>query len=316
MRTLFGIRQRGSHKQYRHSDGWGTIIRKKSVTFLLLSMLAFLLAACAIVQDTPITPSIPPEYVASPIKPKSMSRTTGLAQPPSPIIIVPSVMREGMPTPRQAFEAMYGAKALSITDTEATLPAPVPNYTTTVHMNLMACFWEGLAEKCLVVTDSAFNFCHACQADIGGAVFQRIDGSWKLAVFRPTIISLGSFGYVPKGELIQIGPNKHAALIRSGWAGHGYEGEYATIIAEIDGSLRVLLNLRVSEMKETFAKDGTASLEWGYNSKMEFFAGRHSDIYDLVVTQYGINREGEKFKTVSLYTFSDANDEYVLVHQR
>ncbi len=221
-----------------------------------------------------------------------------------------------MPTTKQVLEAMYGNESLSISDTEATLHAPVPNYTTTVHINLMACFWEDLAEKCLVVTDSAFNSCHACQADIGGAVFQRINGSWELIVFQPKIISLGSFGYVPKGELIQIGPDKHAALIRSGWAGQGYEGEYATIIAEIDGSFRVVLNLLVSEMQETFAKDGTASLEWGYSSKMEFFASEHSDFYDLVVTQYGINSEGEKFKTVSLYTFSGTNDEYVLVSQR
>ncbi len=211
---------------------------------------------------------------------------------------------------------MYGDEALSISDTEAILHAPVPHYTTTVHINLMACFWEDLTEKCLVVTDSAFDHCHACQADIGGAVFQQVNGSWKLVVFRPNIISLGSFGYVPKGELIQIGPDKRAALIRSGWAGQGYEGEYATIIAEIDGSLRVVLNLLVSERQETFAKDGTAFLEWGYSSKLEFYSGNHPDFYDLVVTQYGIDREGNRFEAVSIYSFSAEKREYMPVRQR
>jgi 3D (Asp-Asp-Asp) domain-containing protein len=89
-----------------------------------------------------------------------------------------------------------------------------------------------VVEKRLVITDGAFDYRHACQAAIGGAVFRQENGSWKLVAFQPNIISLGSFGYVPKGTLIQIGPDKHAALIRSGWAGQGYEGEYATIIAD------------------------------------------------------------------------------------
>lgn len=291
------------------------MIREENARFLLFLVPAFLLAACVAVQEAPVTRSIPSGYPVSPLNVKVLPTATRSARPPSPAAPASSII-EGMPTTRQALEALYGDEALSISDTEATLHAPVPNYTTTVHINLMACFWEDLTEKCLVVTDSAFDYCHACQADIGSAVFQRINGSWELIVFQPTIISLGSFGYVPKGELIQIGPDKHGALIRSGWAGQGYEGEYATIIAEIDGSFRVLLNLLVSESQETFAKDGTTSLEWGYSSKMEFYARDRSDYYDLVVTQYGINGEGKKFKTVSLFTFSGANGQYILASQR
>ncbi len=267
-------------------------MKRHSIAVVLLLVSILLLIACRAVHKSPATPFVSPVYTVSPSTAESLL------------------------TPRQALEAMYGSEALSISDTEALLNAPVPSRTTAVHINLMACYWEEHAEKCLVITDSVFDNCHACKADIGGAVFRRANGTWQLAVFQPKIISLGSFGYVPKGELIQIGPDKHAALIRSGWAGQGYEGQYATIVAEIDGSFQVVLNLLISEMQETFAKDGTASLEWGYGSKMEFFAGKHPDFYDLVVTQYGINKEGNKFKTVRFYAFSDANCKYMLVRQR
>ena len=289
--------------------------KKRSEPLLLFFVVVFLVTGCVEPQETSTTP-VSPAYPISPIQAENKPAATALVQSTSPTVSVSPSIREGMPTSRQVLEAMYGNQALSINDTEATLPASVPNRTTTVHINLMACFWEGLDEKCLVVTDGSFDNCHACQADIDSAIFQLINGSWELVVFQPKVISLGSFGYVPKGELIQIGPDKHAALIKSGWAGQGYEGEYNTIIAEIDGSFRVVLNLLASEMEEPFAKDGTASLKWGYSSKMDFFPGDRSDYYDLVVTQFGIDREGKKFKTVRFYTFSDTEGRYIMVSQR
>ncbi len=306
--------------------------KKEGAMSLLFFVVVFLVTGCVGFQETSTTP-VPSGYPISPIQVENVPTATALAQSPIPTVSIsptptatlsslPTVslsssIRESIPTSRQVLEAMYGDEALSISDTEVLLPAPVPNYTTTVHINLMACFREGPDEKCLVVTDGAFDNCHICQSEIDCAMFQVVNGSWELVVFQPNVISLGSFGYVPKGELIQIGPDKHAALIRSGWAGQGYEGEHATIIAEIDGSFRVVLNISVGALQESFEKDGTTPLMWGYGSKMEFFADDdHPDYYILLMTQYGINEEGEKFKTVSLYAFSDTEGQYVMVSQR
>ena len=286
--------------------------KKRSALLLLLFVAAFFVAGCVGFQEISTTP-VPSAYQSSPVQAENKPATTVLA---NPTVSVLSSMRESIPTGRQVLEAMYGNEALSINDTEAILPAFVPDRTTTVHINLMACFWEGTDEKCLVVTDGSFDNCHVCQADIDGAIFQLINGSWELVTFQPKVISLGSFGYAPKGRMIQIGPDKHAALIKSGWAGQGYEGEYSTIIAEIDGGFRVVLNLLVSEMEESFAKDGASSFEWGYSSKMEFFPDDRSDYYNLVVTRFGVNREGKKFKTVESYMFSDTEGGYIMVSQR
>jgi hypothetical protein len=214
---------------------------------------------------------------------------------------------QGIPTPRQVLEALYGNVAISISDTKALLPGPMPGYTTTVQINLMACYWEDGVEKCLVITNSAFDYSHVSQADIGGAVLKRINGVWHIAIFQPYITSMGSFGYVPKGYLIQIGPGKYAALLRGEWAGQGYEGEGCAIIAEIDGALRVILSLPLSAVQEGEYN----KLEWGYGSRLDFYEGR-SPIYSLKVTQFGINEKRQKFKKISVYTFSQTEHRYVL----
>lgn len=241
------------------------------------------------------------------------------ARPSYSVLPTPSVEPEqtiGVLTPRQALAAMYGNEAFAIYDTEALLPAPVAEYTTTVRINVIACYWEDYEDKCIVITDGAYNTCHLCQADIGGAIFRIVNNSWRLSVFQRNIISLGSFGYVPKGELIRIGPNKYAVLLRSGWAGQGYEGESVTIIAEIEGSLRIIASFPVSELQESFAEGGTIFFDWGYGSKIDFILGENPNFYNIVITQYGINRQGDKFKSVIFYTFSEESGKYVLVHQR
>lgn|GEM_PF-2524246 len=225
-----------------------------------------------------------------------------------PAITIPVFQNtQGIPTTRQVLEALYGNVAISISDTEALLPGPMPGYTTTVRMNLMACYWEEGVEKCLVITDSAFSDAHVSQADIGGAVLTRINGVWRVAVFQPHITSLGSFGHVPKGALIQIGPDKHAALMRGEWAGQGYEGEGCAIIAEIEGDLRVILSLPLSAVQEGEYN----KVEWGYGSRLDFYEGR-SPIYSLKVTQFGVNEKRQKFKKISVYVFSEREHRYVL----
>ncbi len=190
--------------------------RKRSVPLLLFFAMGFLVTGCGELQERTSTLASP----APPILPIQTGReaaATVSAQSPLPTVSISPSIREGLPASREVLEAMYGREALSIDGTEALLPAPVPNRIMTVHINLMACFWEGPDKKCLVVTDRAFDNCHVCQADIDSAIFQLINGSWELVVFQSKAISLGSFGHVPKGELIQIGPDKYAALIESDW---------------------------------------------------------------------------------------------------
>ncbi len=48
---------------------------------------------------------------------------------------------------------------------------------------------------------------------------------------------------------------------------------------------------------------------------MEFLHRNRSDYYDLLITQFGINREGEKFKTIRLYAFSNVEGQYIMISQ-
>ncbi len=285
--------------------------KNKNEPLFLIFVMVLLISGCAEFHK----PS-PSGVSISPLQMENKPPATVMVQALSHTIPSSSSIRKTIPTGRVVLEAMYGDEALSMNDKEAIIPAQVPNQTAIVHINLMTCFWESLEEKCLVVTDKSFDNCHVCQAEIDSAIFQRMHDSWELTVFQPNVIALGSFGYVPKGELIQIGPDKHAALVKSSWNGQGYEGEYNTIIAETNDSIQVVFNLLISEIEESLEKDGTTSLKWGYSSKMEFFPGARSDYYDLKVTQFGVNKEGMKFKHVRFYTFSDTEGRYMMVsHQ-
>ncbi len=276
------------------NDGHATLSEKTAMRIaVILSLLpALLLSACA-------------AFFAPPQFPIVDSPSAIVTQDQSPCLL----------TPARALELMYGEDALSVTETEVLLPAPYSGYTTTVHLNLMTFFWENAAEQCLVITNSAFDNSHVNQATIDGAIFRWRGDSWKLAAFQPNLISLGSFGYVPKGSLVHIGPDKHAALLRSKWEGQGYASEYATIITEVNGSLRVVLHLLMSERQETFDKDGVF-LKWGYQSELAFRTGSHSDFDDIVVTQYGVNQDGDHFNRMSVYAFSDGRSAYMPVNEK
>lgn len=208
--------------------------------------------------------------------------------------------------PQAALEMMFGGEALANDENAALLKVSQEGFTTTLQLNLMACYWEDQLEKCLVLVDGASDNCHACQAVISGAVFYRSEGAWQIAVSHPNLLERGSMGYVPKAELIQIGPGKYGALLRSGWTGQGYTGERVTIFAEVAGDFRVVFEILASERQDYVLAPG---LNWGYSSQLEFIETEHSPYDTLVVTQFGVNRAGDRFKTVTGYAFT--GEEYV-----
>ncbi len=243
-----------------------------------------------------LTPVSPP--TAFPIPTSSSS--------PVPTAIVGSAM----PTARQALTLMYGDRAYVIDDHQAMLTAPADGYTTTVHINTMGCYWEENEEKCLVITDQAFDHAHITQAQIDGALFLRQNGVWRMELFRPRLAELGSFGYVPKGSLIYFGPDRRAALIHSYWQGQGSEEEHITIFAQIGDEIKVIFDQLVNA--SFTPPDGGAALGpgWGYGSRLEFEENEKSDYYTIVLTQFGTGQEGDYFRRDSVFLFEDGR--YVL----
>jgi len=248
-----------------------------------------------------------------PVVSQSPRPPTSVPAPPSMIPASACMPKPGLapiadpPDARQIFERMYGDGALSITDEEVLIRAPVQGLTTTVRLNLLAPYREGTTDKILVLTSGAFSNAHVAGATIDGAILVKSAGGWTMDTIRHDIVELGSFGYIPPGELVQIGPDKYGALLRSGWAGQGYESTRVTIIAQVEACLIVTFDLR-----RTDEKQAAVGLEksWGYTATLEFIDS-NTDFYDIRLTQQGTDREGKEFLAVKNYAFLGTG--YVLV---
>lgn len=211
-------------------------------------------------------------------------------------------------TYQEALEQMYG-KDVSVYPNNEASAVMADGVTYTININVFSCYWHvSGAETCLVITDRSYEHpCHGCGADIDGAVFSRTYRGWSLRSFRSKITQMGSFGRAPKGEIIQIGPEKYAVQFNWEYSSTGSTVEHLVIITE--NSFDVVLDI-ISRGERLLPHD---KME-GWNSRL-YFQKTYEDskYYDLIVTYYG-DSNGNDMPYQEFYTFSDGK--YILAWKK
>lgn len=306
------------------------IITIKNIKICFL--LGILLIGCrnTAITDTPLKISPSPTQVNSfkqepfatntPGYPPTIADGTSLAYSYSAPVLEPTLSIENTAVPKaiqgdfdlqKALEIIYGEIALSIKEDEIILPSQFKDYNDFYFPNMVASYEEEGLEKYLVITHGGmFPSCHPCQASIDGAIFTKSQNGWDLSLVSRGIVSIGSFSFVPPGQIVKIGPDKYGVLLLSVWSGQGYHSEASVIITEVENELRVVF---LTQTLENQLDAITQQTVWGYTSKIDFIPGENLRYYDIQLTQQGTNNEREQVFLTEIYTFSESDKQFVIL---
>jgi len=264
-------------------------ISKAFLTFFILSIL---MMSCSTSNNIPLPADTPISVAATETAVTIFTAT-------------PEITTTGIISPKEALGQMFGKDntfSVDGTKVEITEKNGIDYW---VEINSLVCFWELKSEKCIVITSRSEGKCHICGVHIQGAIFERINKEWVLSKINLQTAFIGSFGYVSKGELIKIGDEKYAVLLRSGYGNLGYSNTHTTIIAETKESLGVVFDYFPNESQDT---------EWKFVSELNFYPDENNnDYYKIVITYFGTDKTGNTPPT-QIYTFSGT--EYVLLDEQ
>src|SRR5215469_7129824 len=111
-----------------------------------------------------------------------------------------------------------------------------------------------------VPKESEQEKCHACVAALGGVVYERANGVWKVEAASPAAMYAGGWGEPPVGmELRRCGERTYCFAVEDGFTGQGYTDVSLKVYGAVGGSLRALLTVPV----ESDNPDGSTELSAG-----------------------------------------------------
>jgi hypothetical protein len=170
-------------------------------------------------------------------------------------------------------------------------------------------------KKLLFVTSSApRNFdCHGCAPLISVAVFSQESGKWKIETTEPALATSGAWGKPGEFKLAQIGPERYALVVRSGFTAQGDTSETAIFYAREGAKFKQILVLDLHGDNGGNC-DPSGRPCFDFNSTYEFKPGGTGPYYNLIVTSTGtrLNDKGKvaPAKKRQIYVFK--NGEYVV----
>lgn len=137
--------------------------------------------------------------------------------------------------------------------------------------------------------------CHACTIVLGGAVFHRVDGNWRLKAGNRAICRAGSWGRAPtEMSLVAVGPDRHGVAITHGYTSQGQTAESFTLIAPVGDKLEQVLRIDEAAGDNAGACDADHTPGspvgwpcWSYDSRVQFMAGDHPQFHDIALTTLG-----------------------------
>ncbi|PSK94407.1 hypothetical protein [Taibaiella chishuiensis] len=125
---------------------------------------------------------------------------------------------------------------------------------------------------------------------LGMAKFMRTPAGWKMRIFQPVIRAYGAFSQCPEPELLQIGEDQYAFMLRhiNGGAGGPFDGDYY-LVAGADGAYREVMAAYNTERTE-----GEGTCYW--KSEYSCPPGDKKFFRDIVIltrgTYYAPDKEG------------------------
>ncbi len=131
--------------------------------------------------------------------------------------------------------------------------------------------------KTLVLTETIIGDCHICAPQISGAVFLQQDGNWILDFKHINFLTIGSWGYAPPAELVQIGDNRFGILFRNRYVSSGITGEETVLFTELNGLFEEIFSFQTAL---NYQEEG-----WSYESDLVFSLQSNRDWFDIQITK-------------------------------
>lgn len=157
----------------------------------------------------------------------------------------------------------------------------------------------GLAEGCG----------HICQATIGGAIFKKEQDKWRLDIEKESVASVGTFGNVPRHEIVEIGSGRWGMLFHNAYARGDYTEKWSVLVAAVDydglETVDVLLTFDAGFDNQQYCGPEIEPCH-GYDATVQFLSGEHPTHYDAHVTTSGSRLEDGvlvNFEETDVYTF-------------
>ena len=115
--------------------------------------------------------------------------------------------------------------------------------------------------------------CHACVAALGGAVYGRANGVWKVEAVSPTAIYAGGWGEAPVGmELRRCGEQTYCFAVEDGFTGQGYTDVSLKVYGQVGRAVRDLLAVPVESDNPDGSTEFSAAVRFvPHASRLPFF---------------------------------------------
>ena len=156
--------------------------------------------------------------------------------------------------------------------------------------------------------------CHACAPVMGAATFSKVANDWQLENQTKLITRIGSFGQIPAGQLVKIGPDKYGVLFQLGDMHQGVSNECLILIAELRNAIKTILPAtELGEDNGGFCGKETGPC-YSYRSRFEFVPRRVPDYFNFVIRTKGTkqNERGSIVQVHDIRTYVFSNDRYSL----
>ncbi len=171
-------------------------------------------------------------------------------------------------------------------------------------------FQEAGEKKLLFVTWSVpRNYdCHGCGPLISVAVFSQAAGKWKLESTEGALTTSGAWGKPGEFKLEQIGPERQALVVTSGFTAQGENSETAFFYAQEGGKFKQILVLEIHGDNGGNCGPGMQPC-YDFTSTYELKPGGTEPYYNLIVSSTGtrVNDKGKvaPAKKRQIYVFKD-----------
>ena len=105
--------------------------------------------------------------------------------------------------------------------------------------------------------------CHACRAALGGVVYERANGAWKLEATSEAATYAGGWGGPPAGmELRRCGERTYCFVVEDGFTAQGYTDVSLRVYGPVGSSVRELLTVPVESDEPGGARTMSASVRF------------------------------------------------------
>lgn len=251
-------------------------------------------AGCLPKKSDPVVPPLPPQAQQTP---------TQTATPP-PVPIDPSKLISGEYDDAKAMKLVFGnynasekrsavkldaagvkESGLNAGDDTKSLDVTASVYFSKPFRQLI------LDRRLLLFTFVPPNYdCHACAPSLGGALFSKVEGGWKLDSISRHILTDGAFGELPEPKMIKLGKERVGIAIETGFTSTGVTEGGLYLVAEVDGKLK-----EVFLLPEAFGDNGGNCGDdlgpcWSFESKFNYVPGGNDEWFDVVVATTGTEK--------------------------